>query len=444
VDVGGVVERGPGGVGPRRRVRQVGGRVLARPLRWWLHREVARAEVRARGRPHGVPPPASGRPRPVVFLLLHAWGSGGTIRTTFTTAGALADTHDVEIVSLLRTSATPRMTPPEGVRLRALHDRTRHMPARVLGALLAGQPSQLWPAQDWAYARTSLWSDVLLVRALRAVPTGSVLVATRPALGIMAVRLAPAGVVVVHQEHQHLGHHRQDLRAELVQRLRAASLVVTLTERDRAAYVQALGPHGPPVLAIPNAVPDLAVLARDHPTHRIVAAGRLDHQKGHDLLVEAFAQVADRHHDWRLDLYGDGPLRTRLVDQVGRLGLSSRVGINPGTPGIAEVFAAAGVLALPSRHEGFPMVLLEAMASGLAVVAFDCPTGPGELITHGVDGLLVPPGDVGALAGALDLLMGDSHLRERLGRAAPAATEPYSRDRIGARWQEVVSGRPTP
>ena len=98
----------------------------------------------------------------------------------------------------------------------------------------------------------------------------------------------------------------------------------------------------------------------------------------------------------------------------------------------------ASVFVLSSRFEGFPIVLLEAMAAGLAVVSFDCPTGPSEIVADGTSGLLVPPEDVPALAAALDRVMADETLRRRLAAAAPAAVLPYSLENVGRRWDELL------
>jgi glycosyltransferase involved in cell wall biosynthesis len=101
----------------------------------------------------------------------------------------------------------------------------------------------------------------------------------------------------------------------------------------------------------------------------------------------------------------------------------------------------ASVFVLSSRFEGFPLVLLEAMTAGLAVVSFDCPTGPGEIVTDGANGLLVPAEDVEALGVALDRVMSDEPLRRRLAAAAPAAVLPFSREQIGRRWDELLAGK---
>ena len=104
----------------------------------------------------------------------------------------------------------------------------------------------------------------------------------------------------------------------------------------------------------------------------------------------------------------------------------------------------ASVFVLSSRYEGFPIVLLEALAAGLAVVSFDCPTGPSEILTDGTNGLLVPPEDVPALAAALDRVMADEALRRRLAAAAPGGRAPVLRQKVGRRWDELLEGDDAP
>lgn len=408
----------------------------------WLDRAVDRAQARALHRTRALAAPAGGERRPVRFLLLHAWGVGGTIRTTFTTAAHLSETHDVEVVSVLRGVVEPGLAVPAGVRLRPLHDRTRRRPTPRNGAalLLAKVPSVLWHEQDWTYKRTSLWTDVLLVRWLRSLPEGTIVVTTRPALTLLASRLAPAGVLVIAQEHQHLSHHRQNLREALAAALPNVSVLLTLTAADCAAYQELLGATGPPVRAIPNAVPDVTAGPGDPEAHQLMAAGRLIHQKGFDLLLPAFATVAPRHPDWTLDIFGEGHMRQKLEKLVVELGLSGRVRVNGSTDRLGDRMRDASVLVLSSRFEGFPLILLEAMAAGLSVVSFDCPTGPGEIITDETDGILIPAQDVPALAAALDRIMADESLRRRLAAAAPAAVRPYSSQQVGQRWDELLAG----
>ena len=410
----------------------------------WLDRAVAGAEARARDRTRDLAPPPGATRRPVRFLLLSAWGVGGTIRTTFTTAAHLGSTHDVEVVSVQRALVEPGLAVPDGLRLRALFDGTdrRPSPRNLAALLLYRAPSRLWLARDAGYKHVSLWTDVVLLRWLRSLPRGTVVVTTRPALALLASRLAPAGVIVIAQEHQRLGHHHQELRGALAAGLPNVSVVVTLTESDRAAYQDLLGAAGPPVVAIPNAVPDVPLGPGDPGAHTLIAAGRLERQKGFDLLLAAFAAVAVRHPDWTLQIFGRGSRLEELEQSVVGLGLGGQVSVQAPTDRLGEHMRTASVFVLSSRYEGFPLVLLEALAAGLAVVSFDCPTGPGEVLTDGVNGLLVPPESVPALADALDRIMVDEPLRRRLSVAAPAAVLPYSPERVGRRWDDLLAGHP--
>jgi glycosyltransferase involved in cell wall biosynthesis len=123
-------------------------------------------------------------------------------------------------------------------------------------------------------------------------------------------------------------------------------------------------------------------------------------------------------------------------------GLASSVRLEGFTPDLQERLAEAGVFVLSSRFEGFPMVLIEAMSAGTPVVTYDCPTGPAELVTDDVDGLLVEPESVPGLAEALSRLLADPAQRQRLGGAARARVAELALDRVAARWEQVLAGLP--
>jgi glycosyltransferase involved in cell wall biosynthesis len=171
----------------------------------------------------------------------------------------------------------------------------------------------------------------------------------------------------------------------------------------------------------------------------VVAAGRYAPEKGYDRLIDAFAPVAGRHPGWSLRIFGHGPLRGALEKQAARLGLEDRVAL-PGLAGnIEHELRSASVFALSSIHEGLPMALAEAMACGLPCVAFDCAPGVREIVTDGVDGVVVPPRDVAGLAEGLDRVMGDEDLRRRLGTAARASVRRFAPDQVLAQWEDVFA-----
>lgn len=211
-----------------------------------------------------------------------------------------------------------------------------------------------------------------------------------------------------------------------------ASAVVLQTEADAANYAFL---HEASVIPNPVAAPSAAA----RPRKRIIlAVGRLERQKGFDLLLEAFALVEDRR-DWRLLIAGEGAERPALEAQIERLGLSGSVELLGRRRDIAELYAEASIFCLSSRYEGFPNVLVEAMAAGCAVISVDCPTGPKEILEDGLDGLLITSEDTMALAAALERLMGDEALRKRLGASASGVRSRFHEDRIFERWQELVS-----
>lgn len=173
-------------------------------------------------------------------------------------------------------------------------------------------------------------------------------------------------------------------------------------------------------------------------TRTLLAVGRLAPEKGFDLLIEAFAEVAPRHRDWRLLILGEGPLRADLVRAVQTRGLGARIALPGFDPHVRAAMRQADLFVLSSRYEGFPNALLEAMTEGLACVSFDCDAGPRELIAQRVNGWLVPPGDAHALAGALDTLMRDAALRARLGRQAREISHAYSLPGILEQWNALL------
>jgi len=379
----------------------------------------------------------AGRPR-IVFLLAHAYGIGGTTRTCLNLAGALAADHDVVILSVLRARSRSLLSQPAGVTVIPLDDRTRLAAEGRARRLLRRLPSVLvLPSDQNMSRRVSLLTDLALVRALWNAGDGA-FVGTRPASNNLLLAVRRPGTVVVAQEHMNFAAHKPVNRRELTRIYRQVDAAVMLTEGDREAFRAAAGP-GANLAVIPNGVPAAAGGRASLESPTIVAVGRLTHQKGFERLVEAFAEVAPVHPRWRLRICGAGPRRARLEQQIADLGLEGVVTLPGQLQQVERELHDASIFALSSRFEGLPMALIEAMSVGLPVVAFDCPTGPREVIEHGRSGLLVPEGDVSALALALLELIEDEPRRRALADGALARSRDFAIDAIAPRWSELIA-----
>jgi glycosyltransferase involved in cell wall biosynthesis len=377
--------------------------------------------------------------RKVFILLVSAWGMGGTIRAAINLAGYLADHKDVEIISTYRRNDEPYFAFDPRVRVTALEDQRKGaMPLRLrpLHAVLRRIPSALYHPADIRKHNHNLWTDVQLVRLLRR--QRGVMIGSRPGHNILVADLKVPGLVGIGLEQMNLRSHAKNLRKAMIRRYRDLDGLAVLTDEDRRDYEQAMNGTAPPMWRIPNTVSKVEPPRADLSAKRIFAAGRYTGQKGYDFLIPAFAPVAAAHPDWELKLCGRGKDAEKLRALVAEHGLEGRVILDGPTDDVPGEMAQASVYALSSRFEGFPLVLIEAMSKGMACVAFDCPTGPADIVEDHRNGLLVPARDVPALSAALMEMVGDEALRRRCGDAAVQTAERFTIGAIGPKWDAMM------
>lgn len=193
-------------------------------------------------------------------------------------------------------------------------------------------------------------------------------------------------------------------------------------------------------VTIPNPLRELP-FPQDAREKMVLSVGRLDSQKGHDVLIKAFARVHARFRDWRLIVLGEGPERDNLRRLAASLGISANVDM-PGRVNDPERWMArAGIVVQASRFEGFPNVVMEAMAMGAAVIATNCRSGPSELISDGKNGRLVPVDDVSRLAEVMTELMADPREREQMGHNATRIRQRLAQDKVMACWEKLLTDR---
>jgi glycosyltransferase involved in cell wall biosynthesis len=387
------------------------------------------------------PAPGQDPGKKVYILLVSAWGMGGTIRAAVNLAGYLASHHDVEIISTYRRRDEPYFAFDPRVKVTALDDRRpgavpRHL--RPLRALLRRIPSALYHPADIRSHNHSLWTDVQLVRRLRG--KRGIAIGSRPGHVLLLTELKVPGLIRVGLEQMHFRSHAKNLRRAMVKRYRDLDALAVLTEQDRAEYQGVLDGGAPPMWRLPNTVREIEPPRADLDAKRIFAAGRFVPQKGYDHLIRAFVPVARSHPDWELKVCGASKTKTtqRLRDLVAEQGIGDQATLAGPTDDMPGEMAQASIYALSSRFEGFPLVLLEAMSKGMAVVAFDCPTGPADIIEDHVNGLLVPAEDVQAFSAALKEMVEDAELRRRCGAAAAETAREYTMAAIGPKWDEML------
>ena len=243
-------------------------------------------------------------------------------------------------------------------------------------------------------------------------------------------------------DHNHFGARSrfwQALRALLYPRVAA---VVSLTQADLPRFAS-LNAN---TRVIANASMFTAAEPALPAAPIVLAVGRHQAQKGFDLLLRAWVDVVAAMPAARLRIVGVGPLGAELAALAAELGVAASVDWLLPTPGIEAIYRESAVFVLSSRYEGMPLALLEAQALGVPAVAFDCPTGPRDIVADDT-GVVVPAGDCAALAGAVVALLGDPERRARMGRAAIARSRSlFSRERQVASWAaligEVAAARP--
>ncbi|WP_301130561.1 glycosyltransferase family 4 protein [Streptomyces cacaoi] len=380
----------------------------------------------------------------IVFLLDNAYGIGGTIRSTVNLSRALADRHQVEVVSLRRAREEPALTFDPRVTLTSLIDLRRSSPGYDGDDPLHQRPSERF-TEGADHLRRGISTRLVDVRVRELLSTlrADVVIGTRPKVNDYLAAYGTGSYLRIGQEHLTHAMHNPHIRTHQDAAIRHLDAFVTVSYADAADYRAALPDTTTHITCVPNAVPQTPVEPSDGRARLVVAAGRLIKVKRYDRLLRAFALVAREHPEWSLRLYGRGPQHAALRALINELGLYDRAFLMGAHSPIETEWAKGAVAAVSSDAESFGMTLVEAMHCGVPVVSTDCRYGPGEIIANGQDGLLSPLGDdeqtnIRAYADALLQLIEDPRLRHRMGQAALEKAERYAPRRIAGEYEELI------
>ena len=207
---------------------------------------------------------------------------------------------------------------------------------------------------------------------------------------------------------------------------------VCLTEEDKLKWGNLRNLH-----VIPNFIERKADFPAQLNTNRAISIGRLTYQKGYDMLMHAWKNIATKYPNWNLDIYGDGELKDDLLKLRSDLELTNNVHFYPPTHNVYNVLQEASFYILSSRFEGLPMVLLEAMAVGLPIVSFKCPCGPLDLFGNNNAGILIPPENIDILSAEIENLIKNKSKRVEMGKASYNEVSKYLPDVVLEKWESL-------
>jgi len=217
---------------------------------------------------------------------------------------------------------------------------------------------------------------------------------------------------------------------QLIKSVSKLDKLVVLTKDDQLQWEKTCKN----IIQIPNPNPLKKGLTSKLDTKRIISIGRLDAQKGYDMLICAWLLVIDKHPDWIIDIYGEGEWEDKLNNSIKDAKITNSFFLRGLTYDVATNYIESSIYVMSSRYEGLPMVLIEAMSCGLPIVSFDCDCGPREVITDGVNGFLVETNDIKALADKISILIENEKLRIEMGKNAHIKSKQFSINQIMPQW----------
>lgn len=206
---------------------------------------------------------------------------------------------------------------------------------------------------------------------------------------------------------------------------------IILTEEDREQW------NNPRIKVIPNSLSFYPSEVSKCENKKIISVGRLEYQKGYDILIEIWKKVFEKHRDWILEIYGEGSLRKELEEKIKRLGLKNSLLLKGAVSNIQERYLESSIYVMTSRYEGLGMVLIEAMACGLPLVSFDCPCGPKDVITDKEDRYICKFGNIEEMAKKICDLIENEEKRKKFGKKARENSLRYEESKIMNQWKNL-------
>lgn len=392
-------------------------------------------------------------PKKVYFLVYNIYGIGGTVKTITNTANYLySKGYIVEVISVKKTKVKPDLGLNPGIKISSLFD-SRNKGSRYkiknnsLLKALKGIPvrilsrfnSRLIDKSEDLYPMFSLFTDLQLIRKLQSL-NNSILVTTIPSFNLIAPKFVNETVKVIGQEHKFFDAHSDELKSKIKSGYSKLDHLTVLTNDDLDTYSTMLDPK---VISVQANGTDLLKNKpefKEKNSKRFISLARFVDQKRLDLLIDAFKLVCDKDPECTLDIYGQGKLKTKLLERIENHNLSNNVFIYEPITDIYSVLPNYSAFLLSSGFEPFGMVIIEAYACGVPVISFDISYGPKTLIEDGVTGLKSPAFDVESFSKSILRIANDDKLRASLSdNCFQSVVNNYSIDAVGDKFVSTIS-----
>lgn len=354
----------------------------------------------------------------IAYVIEDFYVGGGVERIVSEKANTLSAElgHDVTLITVYRDGRTRSYPLSPGVRLIDLD---------VPMAARSGNPV----LRLFHRAATLARAVSRLNRAVRAVQPDIIFFATT--LGALLLPLCRTGARRIFESHSSRRFTPYGRLFFLTER--AADGIVCLTGEDARHFGRA-----GKVVVIPNFISRPSAFVADYGVRRAVAVGRLEHVKGFDRLISCWAEAVRECPGWRLDIYGEGPLRGELQRLIDSSGLGGSVTLCGRSEQMMLAYTRYSLQLVSSRYEGLPMTLIEAQSCGLPAVTFDFEYGARDIVSDGCNGILVPQDDTSSFVRAACRLMSSEPLRREYGERARLTYDRFSKERVMKEWRALI------
>ena len=254
-------------------------------------------------------------------------------------------------------------------------------------------------------------------------------------------KLLPRGTKSIYWDHQGFTVGKKFGLTWLGRRIaaRSANAIVCITKASINEYRKHIKNKSRVECIYHGVNSELSLTDYNFESREIISCGRLAHQKGFDMLVDVADIVLRKHPDWQWHIYGEGEKREFLEAKIAKYGLSEKVVLKGYASNMNEIYSRYSLFAMTSRFEGFGLVLCEAMAGKLPLVAFDVESGPNELIGDNSNGFLVPPFNIEQMADKICELIENSALRKSFSDASAKKFENFSLEAFSSKWNALIA-----